>query len=171
MVFVRIGMVTGTFGLDGVLKVTPMTEHPQLLEESEFLMLAKDGVPCRSLRIQEVWWHNGNLLYSLDGITASDMAKQLNGLEVVVPETYIPEANDDEVYWYMIEGADVVDEMGNKVGTLVDYIESSSTDIFRIKLNDGNYSLISNNKTHVLSIDSEKKEVVINMDGLVNEDI
>ncbi len=171
MLFIRIGVVTNSFGLDGIVKVTPITDNPSLLEELEFLMLAKDGKPCRSYKVLDMWEHNGSLLYTLEGVTTGVMAKQLSGLDVVVPETAIPETDEDEVYWFKIEGSKVVDSDGNHVGTLVDYIETGSTDIFRIELANGKFALISNNKTHVLDIRAKEKEVVINVEGLVDEDL
>ena len=50
-------------------------------------------------------------------------------------------------------------------------MESGSTDIFRIALQDGRYALISNNKDHVLEINTDDKYVVVSEQGLVYEDL
>jgi len=171
MKFIRIGFIKGTHGLSGEFKVAMSTENIKLLETLEYFMLGKDRKVIFSSKIEYVEPMNDLFLVKLENINDVDTAKKYKGYEILIPMTLLPEEDDDEVYWFKIEGADVFDQDDVKVGILVDYIESGAADIFRIKGLDDKYYLISNNKDHVLSIDVRNKRVVVNTQGLVDEDL
>lgn len=171
MKFVRVGSVAGSFGLDGVVKIKPVTENPQLLFDMEFLPLGQDGVLKKSFRVLNVKVHGDFLLYTLDSVDSEQKAKELRGFDILLPEDKLPEPDTDEVYWYMIDGAAVNDINGNNLGVLVDYMETGSNDVFRIKLLDGSYAMLSNNKDHCLKIDPEGRIIIIDPIGLVSEEV
>ncbi len=171
MKFVRVGYVSGSFGLDGAFRVKPVTESPDIFSGMEFLLLAEDTKPVRSLKIRDVRPHGDCLIIEADGVGSLKDAEALKGLKAVVPEDSLPDEEADEIYWYKIEGARVSDTSGRLLGTLADYMETGSCDVFRIKLSGGGYALVSNNKDHVLRIDADKGEITVDPAGLVSEDV
>jgi 16S rRNA processing protein RimM len=170
MDFVRIGKITGIHGLDGVVKIAPNTDNPQLYAEMQYLMLAEgESVRC-SYEITWMQEHGNALLVQLEGILSAEAAANLKGLDVVIPADKLPEAHGGELYWHSIEGSEVIDEQGNHVGILDDYLETGTNDVFIIK--DGKKSyMISNNENHVLKIDAKNKTLTVSRDGLVSEDL
>lgn len=171
MKFVSIGRVAGSYGLEGCIKVKPNTDNPWLFEEMEYLLLTKNGELKRSLKIEDVNVHNNVLIFKLSGISGDKQADSLKGMDVSVTEDSLPELPDDEVYLYQILGLPVYNESGNKVGVLVDLMETGASDVFRIELMQGGYALISNNKDHVLEINTDENKIIISESGLVYEDI
>lgn len=171
MRLIRVGRLLGGHGLRGELKVQPRTDNPELFDNIEYLMLASEGKLVRSFAIEDVREHKGNLLIVVEGIHSLTEADKLKGLDVVVTEDMLPDPDDDEVYWYKIVDSEVVDTEGNIIGTLVDYMECGASDVFQIKKTDGKMALISNNRNHVLTIDTENRRVVISRAGLVDENI
>lgn len=170
MKLVSIGRVTGTHGLDGVIKVHPSIEDIFIYDDIEYLMLARDMKVETSLAVTGMQEHGNLILVALDGVNSKESAMKLKGLQVVVPEDMLPSEEEGDIYWSRIEGSDVLDESGEKIGILHDYMESAAADVFIIKDGAESY-MISNNEAHVLKIDPEKKEIVINREGLVSEDI
>lgn len=171
MKFISIGRIAGTYGLEGELKIKPNTSHPELFGQMEFLLLTQDNELKRSLKIEDIREHNNLLIVRLKGITSESDAAKLKGLHVSITEDMLPKADDDEVYWFEIENLPVVTSDKKEIGRLIDVMESGSTDIFRIALQDGRYALISNNKDHVLEINTDDKYVVVSEQGLVYEDL
>ncbi len=171
MKFISIGKVAGAYGLDGLIKIKPNTSYPELFYEMEFLLLTENNQVKRSLKIESMKDHNGLIVASLKGITCQQDAAKLKGLSISITEDMLPEAKSDEVYWFEIENLPVYNEEKKELGRLIDVLESGSKDIFRIALNDGRYALISNNKNHVLEINTDEKYVKISEQGLVYEDI
>lgn len=172
MKFVKIGYIAGSFGLKGQVKARPITENPEIFYDMKFLLLSENASgPSKSLKIKSIEPHGELFLVKCDGIDFKDQAETLRNLSIIIEEDKLPKIESDEVYWYMIEGAEVTDACGNLIGVLDDYLETGSCDVLRIKLTDGGYALISNNKNHVLSIDAKERKVVIEPEGLVREDI
>lgn len=171
MNFFSIGKVLGHHGLEGDVKIKALTENPDLYDELTHLVLSKDDEIKRSLRIRDIKYYNKYIIVQLESIESIEDVKFLKGMDVVVPENYLPETDPDEVYWYKIKNSEVIDEYGNNVGILCDYFETGAFDIFRILKDDGNYSLISNNPDHVKEIDVKEKVIYINSAGLVSEEI
>lgn len=171
MKFISIGKIAGTYGLDGEIKVKPVTNNPELFDEMEYLLLTQNNELKRSLKIEDVRSHNGILIFRLKGINSEENAAKLKSFDVSVPEDMLPKADDDEVYWFEIENFPVVLSDKKEIGRLVDVMETGSCDIFRIALSDGRYALISNNKDHVLEINTDEKYVLVSEQGLVYEDL
>lgn len=173
MNFVRVGYISGTFGLDGAVRVKPITENPEIFYNMEFLLLSKiySLVPVKSLKIDDIREHKNYFVVELSSINKIKEAENLKGFSVVIPEYMLPEENEDEIYWYKINGACVNNLQNDKIGILCDYMETGSKDVFRIKLNNGGYALVSNNKDHVLNIDTKNKIVTVNEEGLVFENL
>ncbi len=173
MKFVRVGYVSGTFGLDGEVRVKPVTENPEIFYDIEYLLLSKvDRLePVKSLKIDVIKEHKNYFVVKLVSINNIKDAESLKGFSVVIPEHMLPDENEDEIYWYKINGACVNNIQNDKIGVLCDYMETGSNDVFRIKLNNGRYALVSNNKDHVLNIDTKNKIVTVNEEGLVFENL
>lgn len=171
MKFVKIGAVRGTHGLDGELKISLNTDNAEIIENMDYLLLGKNHQVIFSSKIDYFATQNNIMVVKVNNINDLDTAAKYKGFEVIVPENSLPAENPDEVYWYKIEGSKVIDDENAEIGTLVDYIESGSSDVFRIKKTDGSYCLISNNKYHVLNIDADNKLIKVSRDGLVDEDI
>lgn len=171
MKFVRVGYVAGSFGLDGAFRVMPVTDSPDIFSRLEFLLLSEKSDPVRSLKIRDIRPHGDCFIIEADGIASLKDAESLNGLSAVVPENILPCEGADEVYWYKIKGALVSDTSGCLLGTLDDYLETGSCDVFRIKLNGGGYALVSNNEHHVLKIDADNGSVIVDQAGLIREDV
>lgn len=171
MKFISIGRIAGTYGLEGELKIKPNTSNPELFSQMEFLLLTQNNELRRSLKIENIREHNNLLIVRLKGITSECDAVKLKGFNVSITEDMLPKADDDEVYWFEIENLPVILSDRKEIGRLIDVMESGSADIFRIALHDGRYALISNNKDHVLEINTDNKYIVVSEQGLVYEDL
>lgn len=169
MEFIRVGKLINTHGLDGDLVMQLTTDSPEIFDEMQYMMLAKDGDVKASLKIEYMQDYKGNFLVGLAGVTDIDTALKYKGMDVVIPEDMLPESGGD-IYWRDLEGSRVFDSEGDFIGTLVDYMEAGGTDVFRIKGAHG-YYLISNNSDHVLEINAQEKKLVVSRSGLVSEEI
>lgn len=171
MKFISIGKIAGTYGLNGEMKIKPNTSHPELFSQMEYLLLTQNNELKRSLKIEDIREHNNLLIVRLKGIDNEKDATKLKGFNVSITEDMLPKTNDDEIYWFEIENFPVVTPDKKEIGKLIDIMETGSSDIFRIELLDGRYALISNNKDHVLEINTDNKYVVVSEQGLVYEDL
>ena len=169
MDFIKIGYVKGTHGLDGTLKIFPITDNLDLFYmQKHLLLLSRSGVRL-SLPVEKIRGMDRLLLVRCAGVGSIDMAQDHKGSDVIFPRVLLPEEASDEIYWCNLRGALVVDESGSKIGEIIDYIECGGCDVFRIKAFDHKYYLISNNPGHVIKIDKDEHYIVIDRSGLVSE--
>jgi len=170
MNFVRVGFITGSHGLDGTIRIAPNTDNPQLYGDMLYLMTARDGAIKGSYEIEYMHEHGSAILVQVKGIETKEQAQALKGFDVVIPEDVLPEEDKGNVYWHKIENAEVVDENGNYIGRLTDYMETGSNDVFIIT--EGSKSwMVSNNEHHVLKIDTANRRITVNSAGLISEEI
>lgn len=172
MKFVSVGFSAGSFGLRGGIKIKPVTDNPQIFYEMEYLMLAeRNKEVSKTFKVLSAEHHGEYFIIKCEGVDTKEKADALKNMSVMVPEDILPAEESDEVYWYKIEGAQVLDPEGSSIGILTDYLETGSGDVFKVKLAAGGNALISNNEKHVLSIDPAGHKVVIEPEGLVREDV
>lgn len=170
MDFVRVGFITGSHGLDGMLKVAPNTDNPQVYADMQYLMTASNGKIKGSYEIEFMQQHGNAILVQLKGIETKVQADPLKGLDIVIPAHQLPETEGDDIYWHKIDNSEVVDTDGNYIGRLTDYMETGASDVFIITEGDKTW-MISNNENHVLKIDQANKRIIIDRQGLVSEEI
>lgn len=179
MKLLSVAAVNSAYQLQGFIKVKPLSIYADLLFESDFILLSKNGALVRSLKVEDIKEYGKFILIKFEGVSSKEEADSLKGCELSLPEKVVQKAasffgevdnSDGEVFWADIEGADVIDEVGNMVGRLVDYIEAvGSTDVFRIELTNGSFALISHNPNHVLKVDEVNRQIIIDKKGLVLE--
>ncbi len=167
--YVKIGYIADIYGFKGYIKLKPVTDNVDILLTANEFCLSSNNEHFRILPVSEISSYKSMYLVKFEGIDDDVQAKSIKKSSVFIHGEYLPEEENGEIYWYKIEGAKVVDIEGVLIGKLVDYLEVSTEDIFRIELTDGSYSLISNNPYHVKKIDSIDKIIVIDTIGLVSE--
>jgi len=167
--YIRLGYIVGSYGFKGYVKLKSVTDNINLFFTLNTMLLGRDNLVEYTLDIEEIKSHKDNFIVKFSGINNEIEAKALKFLSVLLPIDQLPAEEDNDVYWYKIEGADVIDESGELIGKLVDYLEVSENDIFRIQLLDGEFALISNNPDHVTKIDSVNRFITIDSIGLISE--
>ncbi len=167
--YVKVGYIADIYGFKGYVKLKPVTDNVDILLTTTELCLSSNDEQFRIFPVSEISSYKNMFLVKFEGINDDVQAKLIKKSSVYVHGEYLPVEDNGEIYWYKIDGAKVVDIEGVLIGKLVDYLEVSTEDIFRIELTDGSYSLISNNPDHVKRIDSIEKVITIDTIGLVSE--
>ncbi|HXV20573.1 MAG TPA: ribosome maturation factor RimM [Desulfuromonadales bacterium] len=165
----RLGVVTGTHGLRGDLKVHPITDEPSaLLAAREVCLRGRQGelIPCRVAAVKA---HKGSVLLRLQGFENIDAAQTMVGCEVLMPRGELPALTDDEFYWFELEGLSVVDRRRGNLGVLEEMFSTAAHDIYVVR---GRYGevLIPAVKEFIVEIDRDGRRMLVDLpDGLVPE--
>jgi 16S rRNA processing protein RimM len=158
------GAVIGSWGTHGEFKVKLFVEPKNFFNFSKCVLR---GVEYDILGSRI---HREYLLLKLNGIDTPEEIANYKGELIIVDRNLLPPTEADEVYWFEIKGFDVVDSDGIYVGRLADYIETGEVDVFCISDPQGREFLISNNKEHVLKIDTYARMVTVARLGLIGSD-
>ena len=145
-----IGVIVGSQGLDGALRMNVWTQFPDRIPRLKQVYLGDEPQPrrLRSARLQR-----GLAILFLEGVETRDAADAMRGTVVRIgPEQAAPLA-EDEYYHFQLIGLDVVDEAGNRLGTLAEILETGANDVYVVRAQDGTETLFPALKDVVLSVD------------------
>ena len=147
-----IGKVGAARGLDGTLKIIPLTDF-----ERRFDALEKISVGGKIFRVEEVKHIGGQLFIKFAGVDNRESARVLTNKFLTVDRKDAAPLNDGEFYTFDIIGCEVFDG-DKKLGTVTNVLKTGSNDIFEV---DGNI-LIPALKAVVKSIDISAKKISVN---------
>lgn len=159
-VFLTIGIIVGTHGVVGELKVRPVTDVP---EQFETLTSVYVGEEARPRKVQNIRFHSGNWLLKLRGITNPEEGAELRGQAIRISGKDAVPLEEGEFLLYQLIGLDAFDEAGQKIGATVDLIETGSRDVFVIRPESGPDILLPNTESAVLEIVPSEKRMVVRL--------
>ncbi|HUY99277.1 MAG TPA: ribosome maturation factor RimM [Thermomicrobiaceae bacterium] len=153
-----IGVIVAPQGVDGAVRMNVWTQFPDRIPKLAQVYLGEDPQPrrLRSARLQR-----GLAILSLDGVDTRDAAEGLRGTVVRIDTEQAAPLAEDEYYHFQLIGLDVVDEAGNRLGTLAEIVETGANDVYVVRAEDGTESLFPALKEVVRSVDLAAGRMVV----------
>ena len=159
---VLIGKIVGIHGLKGTNKLRSYAESLSVFSPGRSILVRDLRGREASYEIHWVKPHTGNPLVSFKGIANRDQAKTLIGAELFIPQSELPELDEDTYYWYDLIGIEVVTMTGESLGRIESIIETGSNDVYIVKSNEKEV-LIPALESVVLEIDLEHKRMQVDL--------
>ena len=169
----KAGIVTGTHGLRGDLKVRPESSGSDSLENATRVFVrSEDGRDeiCETLRVTQ---HKGLFLVRLRGFESIELAEPLVGSEIWMTLDELAELDEEENYWYQLEGLEVVDARHGNLGKIENLLSTAAHDIYVVNGPFGEV-MIPAVEAFVIEVDLECGVMNVDLpDGLVakNDDL
>jgi 16S rRNA processing protein RimM len=142
---VQIGKIVGAHGVNGTLRIYPLTDYPERFFGMDRLYIEKPGKPPRELEIQSASSHDGKgqILVKAAGIDGRTEAEALSGWAVtVLPEERV-ELPDGEYWVDSIIGLKAIDALsGDCLGTVEDIMPTGGNDVYLVRTTEGDIRLI-----------------------------
>lgn len=125
--FLDCGQIVNTHGIHGEVRIVPWADSPDFLRQ--FSTLYVDG---RALSMTASRVHKGSVIARLQGVDTVEGAMALKGKTVQLcrADAKLP---DGAFFLADIIGLDVVDENGNKLGTLREVLSPSVQQIYVVE--------------------------------------
>lgn len=146
-----IGKFGAARGLDGTLKIIPLTDF-----EGRFDGLEKIFVGDKLFDVEEVKHISGQLFIKLAGVDSRESARALTNKFLTVDRKEAAPLDDGEFYTFDIIGCEVFSD-DKRLGTVTNVLKTGSNDVFEV---DGNI-LIPALKSVVKSIDIAAKKILV----------
>lgn len=164
----RIGVITSTHGLKGEVKVFPTTD-----DVNRFRALKKCYIRTKTGDIEvekkSCKFFKNMVILSFAEFKDINEIEKYKGCELYVTREDAVPLEEDEFYIADVIGAQVIEDTGNKLGTLTDVLQTAANDVFVVKMEDGKEVLLPVIKDCVLDIDTEKMVISVHMmDGLLS---
>ena len=157
-----IGKIVGIHGLKGTNKLRSYAESLSVFSPGRSILVRDLRGREASYEIHWVKPHTGTPLVSFKGIANRDQAKTLIGAELFIPQSELPELDEDTYYWYDLIGIEVVTMTGEFLGRIESIIETGSNDVYVVK-RDEKEVLIPALESVVLEIDLVHKRMQVNL--------
>jgi 16S rRNA processing protein RimM len=122
---IRVGQVGGAYGLDGAVKVVPLTDFADRFDAGAKFLI--DGSE------HEVEWsragHPG-LVVKLRGVDSRTMADLVRGRYMEIPEAAVRPLAEGRFYHHQVVGLAVRTSSGRQLGTIAEVLERPANDVW-----------------------------------------
>jgi 16S rRNA processing protein RimM len=144
-----VGVIAGTHGVQGELKLKLLTDHPEHLPTIREVFLGESDEPTevRGFRFQ-----GDQGLILLAGTETPEEGKKLGGLKVRIRGTDAVPLKEGEYFLFQLIGLQAENLAGDVLGEVVDLIETGAHDVLVITTPDGTEMLVPNHPSYVLDI-------------------
>jgi 16S rRNA processing protein RimM len=152
---IRIGQVMGAYGLEGAVKVMPLTDFDDRFDPGARLVL-------EGAEHHVEWSRPGQpgLVVKLRGIDSRTMAELLRGRYLEVPEHELRKLEDGRFYHHQVVGLAVLTGSGTPLGTITEVLERPANDVWVSREGPVEH-LIPATRDAVLEVDLETGQVVV----------
>ena len=144
----RVGQVTSPFGVEGAVKVYPLTDFEDRFEPGSELLI--DGTAHRV-----EWWKPGHptVTVKLAGIDNRTLAELHRGRYLEVRAEEARPLSDGAYYHHQLIGLPVRTESGRLVGTLSAVMERPANDVWVVSAEGGAEHLVPATRDAVVRVD------------------
>lgn len=126
-----IGIVIGMHGLQGALKVQPLTDFPERFSALKTVFLKRGESVIGEARVKRIRFAVGQIHIALSGITNREASEALQGVEICVRENERWTLPENSFYISDLIGCEARGEDGTEIGILRNVI-SGPQDILEI---------------------------------------
>jgi 16S rRNA processing protein RimM len=164
---ITIGKVVKPFGVKGEMKIEPMTDFPERFKTLRRVYLVSPAGKEIVCEVRSVRYAGGGPLLLFEGYDAPEKAKELNGWFLKVPAEEAVPLPEGSYYWFELMGMEVVSESGDRLGSIVDIIETGSNDVYVVRRGRKEVYVPATREI-IRQVDRKAKRMVIHlMDGLM----
>ena len=162
----QLGYVTKPHGLKGEVMIYLDVDYPEDYEEMESLLLLQKHqlVPffIEHLSLQP----GSKAIVKFEDVDTREAASKISGLEIYLPDTELPELDEDQFYYHEIVGYKM-NQHDEVVGIIKAVISTGPQELFEVQ-SEGFEFLVPIVDEIVIAIDHENKIVTVELpDGLI----
>jgi 16S rRNA processing protein RimM len=154
---VVVGTIAKAHGLRGEVAVQVRSDNPDRFAVGATVRLP-DG---RELTVATVHPHGKVVLVGFAEFNDRTSAEALRGLDLTVPESWLPELAEGEYWPFQLEGCVVVTEAGRHLGTLVEVIPNPANDLWVARDDTGNETLVPALAHVIVDVDLSVRRVLV----------
>jgi 16S rRNA processing protein RimM len=159
-VYIPIAKLRRPHGVHGELQLEVLTDFPQVIKPGINILIGKNK---KEYGLATVRPAANILLVGIKGVVDRDQASLLRNQLVYLRESEIAALPVGRFYHKEILGMQVEDGTGNPIGSVAEILVTGANDVYVVKSAEGNEILIPAIKSVVLSIDREKRLIIVKL--------
>ena len=152
----QVGVITGTHGIKGLVKVLPFTDDPERfanMHEVTAVCVNGQRIP---LEITHAGPHKDRILVSFKGMDNINLVEHLKGAELYVERKDAAPLGEDEYYFADLIGMKVIRDDGDNeqmIGILSDIMRTGANDVYVVRSESGHEILIPAIRDCIVDVD------------------
>lgn len=163
----EVGVIVGTRGLRGELRVRPSSGSGSALLDAETVWLAVAGGAPAPFAVVKATVNKAQIMLQLATLGHIDQVAGLSGTPVLMRYADLGELPEDSFYWHELQGLRVVDRQHGDLGCIEDMFSTPAHDIYVVRGPFGEV-LIPAVDAFIITIDREARCMTVDLpDGLV----
>ena len=164
----RVGVIAGTHGLRGEVKVFPTTDEPARFLDLEKVIL-DTGREERTLTIRSVKFFKKFVILGFKGMDRIEDVEKLKGAELLINREDALPLEEGEYFIPDLLGLRVVTDDGRELGVIKDVIETGANNVYDVQNEDGARILIPAIPQCILDVRLEEGDMTVHLlPGLEN---
>lgn len=164
----RVGVIAGTHGLRGEVKVFPTTDEPARFLDLEKVIL-DTGREERTLTIRSVKFFKKFVILGFKGMDRIEDVEKLKGAELLINREDAIPLEEGEYFIPDLLGLRVVTDDGRELGVIKDVIETGANNVYDVQNEDGARILIPAIPQCILDVRLEEGDMTVHLlPGLEN---
>ena len=161
--YLRVGQIVRAHGVQGDVKVIPLTDDPARFRALKTAYLETAGAYA-PVAITGVRFQPDAVLLHLSGYDTVERAESLKNVYLCVTRDNAVKLQKDTYFVADLIGCDVFDSNGKSYGKLTDVLETGANDVYEI---DGGKLLVPALKRVLDTVDVANKRIVFDADALI----
>ena len=129
---VVVGRVDAPYGVKGWVRIFSFTDPIERILDYSPWQIVKRGKQ-QTLALAAGKKQGRGLVALLEGIEDRDQAARLLGAEIRIEKDQLPALAPGEYYWHELEGLDVVNKQGERLGKVDHLIETGANDVLVVE--------------------------------------
>lgn len=158
--YLAVGFLRRPHGVLGEMIMDVLTDFPERLGAGKEVFA---GESHESLTIRSLRPHNAGALIAFEGLMDCDVVGRLRNTTIYIFAHEVPALPDGEYYFHDLLGLSVITENGDKVGSLIEILETGANDVYVIRSEAGKEVLVPAIDDVILHIDLEQKVMQIRL--------
>lgn len=159
-VFVVIGKFRKPHGIRGEIRMTVLTDFPDLIEIGQTVYVGENH---QAYKIKNTRWHGGDLLVSLEELPDRTAVEIFRNITVYMKSDDIPAPAEGEYYLHQLVGIDVVTDQGENLGVIREVILTGANDVYLVDSPQGREILLPATEEVVLDIDLDAGTILVHI--------
>lgn len=160
-----LGKITTAFGVKGWVKVYSYTDPITNILDYPTWQVCVNG-QWKKFKVENSQLQTKGLAVALAGINDRDAALALGQSDIAVFTSELPELDEDEHYWFQLEGLNVVNTQDELLGQVKELLESGGgNQVLVVKACEGSIDqqerLIPYVSAIVLEVDLEQQRILV----------
>ena len=149
-VFVIVGQLRKAHGVHGEILMETLTDFPQRLRAGKTVFVGENHEP---MTIQTRRAVEKGLLLTFTGFNDCDQVSVLTNRNVFVRTDSLPPLPAGEYYHHQLIGLSVTSDAGERLGQVVEIIETGANDVYVVRSEDGKEILLPAIESVILKVD------------------